>query len=552
MIEKHVDEVNRSLAAEPRMGGAQIRRFLILHKELDADDGELTRTQKVRRGFIGERYAPLIAALYDGSQEADIATEVTFEDGRKGTIAARVKIRDMAAHPGAGRGRAGAGGGGMRAPDSPILAKGDVLLAVEDVSLGFGGVKALTEVSFDIRKGEIRAIIGPNGAGKTSMLNCINGFYHPTEGASPSRAGRGRRCGPPRPLAAASRARSRTSRCSRACRPSTTSWPGRSLKMHASFFWQLLRHGPALREEVEHRRVVEDIIDFLEIQHDPQGAGRQAALRSAEAGRARPGARDGAGAPAPRRADGGHEPRGEGGHVPLHPRREPAVRHDDRADRARHGRGDGPVGPGRRARIRPQDRRRRARKRSSATSASSTPISAWRTEGGDGPPLQDLRRAFRADGRRAGPPRPDALGGARLRRPLCADRARLRADLQGVGRVQLRAGHHGRVRRPDPRRAAREGRAGAPRARARHRRHVRARGRGRARRAAPARQPARHHPVHGDVRADLFPDRPRRADLRRQSEADDREPSCTCRRARPTSCSSAARCASSTSTSPPR
>ena len=70
----------------------------------------------------------------------------------------------------------------MRAPDAPVLAKGDVLLAVENVSLGFGGVKALTDVSFDIRKGEIRAIIGPNGAGKTSMLNCINGFYYPTEG----------------------------------------------------------------------------------------------------------------------------------------------------------------------------------------------------------------------------------------------------------------------------------------------------------------------------------------------------------------------------------
>ena len=65
--------------------GAQIKRFLILHKELDADDGELTRTQKVRRGFVAERYAPLIKALYDGSNEADISTEVTFEDGRKGT-----------------------------------------------------------------------------------------------------------------------------------------------------------------------------------------------------------------------------------------------------------------------------------------------------------------------------------------------------------------------------------------------------------------------------------------------------------------------------------
>jgi long-chain acyl-CoA synthetase len=95
MIEKHVAEVNRSLAQDKVMAGAQIKRFLILHKELDADDGELTRTQKVRRSFIAERYAPLITALYDGSKEADISTEVTFEDGRKGTISARVKVRDM-------------------------------------------------------------------------------------------------------------------------------------------------------------------------------------------------------------------------------------------------------------------------------------------------------------------------------------------------------------------------------------------------------------------------------------------------------------------------
>jgi long-chain acyl-CoA synthetase len=99
MVAQHVDEVNRSLAGEPGMGGAQVRRFLILHKELDADDGELTRTQKVRRGFIAERYVPLIQALYDGSKEADIATEVTFEDGRKGVIAARIKIRDMTTYP---------------------------------------------------------------------------------------------------------------------------------------------------------------------------------------------------------------------------------------------------------------------------------------------------------------------------------------------------------------------------------------------------------------------------------------------------------------------
>ncbi len=99
LIAEHVAEVNRSLAADRVMAGAQIRRFLILHKELDADDGELTRTQKVRRGFIAERYEPLIDALYNGSNEADIATEVTFEDGRKGVIKARVKIRDMKTEP---------------------------------------------------------------------------------------------------------------------------------------------------------------------------------------------------------------------------------------------------------------------------------------------------------------------------------------------------------------------------------------------------------------------------------------------------------------------
>ena len=99
IIARHVEEVNRSLSEEEVMAGAQIRRFLILHKELDADDGELTRTQKLRRGHITERYAPLIEAFYDGSAAPDISTEVTFEDGHKGVIAARVAIRDMRTFP---------------------------------------------------------------------------------------------------------------------------------------------------------------------------------------------------------------------------------------------------------------------------------------------------------------------------------------------------------------------------------------------------------------------------------------------------------------------
>ena len=76
------------------MAGSQIKRFLVLHKELDADDGELTRTQKVRRAFVADRYAALIEALYDGSQEVRAETDVTFEDGRKGTVRATVRIMD--------------------------------------------------------------------------------------------------------------------------------------------------------------------------------------------------------------------------------------------------------------------------------------------------------------------------------------------------------------------------------------------------------------------------------------------------------------------------
>jgi long-chain acyl-CoA synthetase len=96
LVQDCVDQVNRDLAAEPHLRGSQIRRFLILHKELDADDGELTRTRKVRRGFIAERFAPLVDALYSGAPTAHIDSVVTFEDGRTGRLAAELKIRDAA------------------------------------------------------------------------------------------------------------------------------------------------------------------------------------------------------------------------------------------------------------------------------------------------------------------------------------------------------------------------------------------------------------------------------------------------------------------------
>ncbi len=106
MIESHIDAVNRALSEEPVMAGAQIRRFLILPKELDADDGELTRTQKVRRAFIADRYAPLVDGLYSGATEAAIAAEITYEDGRKGRLAGTSRIIDMVPFPRAKEARA--------------------------------------------------------------------------------------------------------------------------------------------------------------------------------------------------------------------------------------------------------------------------------------------------------------------------------------------------------------------------------------------------------------------------------------------------------------
>lgn len=98
-IQEHVEEVNRSIAGDALLSHCQIHRFLVLHKELDADDGELTRTRKVRRRIIAEKYAPLVTALYDGSGEVYIETEVTYEDGRKGMIRATLEIRDAAVAP---------------------------------------------------------------------------------------------------------------------------------------------------------------------------------------------------------------------------------------------------------------------------------------------------------------------------------------------------------------------------------------------------------------------------------------------------------------------
>ncbi len=103
MIQSHVEEVNRSIADDAMLSGCQIHRFLVLHKELDADDGELTRTRKVRRRIIEEKYADLIEALYGGRDSIYTETEVTYEDGRKGKIKATLTIRDAAVVGAAGQ-----------------------------------------------------------------------------------------------------------------------------------------------------------------------------------------------------------------------------------------------------------------------------------------------------------------------------------------------------------------------------------------------------------------------------------------------------------------
>ncbi|MGF6861292.1 long-chain acyl-CoA synthetase [Rhodobacteraceae bacterium MBR-64] len=98
-VQGHIEEVNQSLADDPMLSGSQVHRFLILHKELDADDGEMTRTRKVRRRIVEEKYQDLINALYDGSASIFTRTEVTYEDGRKGEISATLEIRDAAVVP---------------------------------------------------------------------------------------------------------------------------------------------------------------------------------------------------------------------------------------------------------------------------------------------------------------------------------------------------------------------------------------------------------------------------------------------------------------------
>jgi branched-chain amino acid transport system ATP-binding protein len=143
---------------------------------------------------------------------------------------------------------------------------GDVVLDVKNISLSFGGVKALSDISFNVREHEIRAIIGPNGAGKSSMLNCINGVYHPQQGSINFRGETFAQMNS-RQVAEMGVARTFQSLALfKGMNVIDNIMTGRNLKMKTNLFQQAFHLGAARREEAEHRAIVERIIDFLEIQ----------------------------------------------------------------------------------------------------------------------------------------------------------------------------------------------------------------------------------------------------------------------------------------------
>ncbi|EHK67356.1 ABC transporter ATP-binding protein [Achromobacter arsenitoxydans] len=143
---------------------------------------------------------------------------------------------------------------------------GDVMLDMQNISLSFGGVKALTDISFNVREHEIRAIIGPNGAGKSSMLNVINGVYTPQQGGIQFR---GERFSKMNPRRAAEMGIARTFQnlaLFKGMSVLDNIMTGRNLRMKSGLLAQAFRLGPAEREEIQHREFVENIVDFLEIQ----------------------------------------------------------------------------------------------------------------------------------------------------------------------------------------------------------------------------------------------------------------------------------------------
>jgi ABC-type nitrate/sulfonate/bicarbonate transport system ATPase subunit len=283
LVRDCVERVNADLAADPELAGSQIHRFLILHKQLEADDGELTRTAKVRRATSARNMRRWVDALYGGRQVIHVEAQVRYEDGRTGSISADLKIRDAKGVPGGGPRRrrpdqhAGRGARGPHRRGDPRAWTG--------CRSPSAASKALSDVSFDVREHEVRAIIGPNGAGKSSMLNVINGVYHPQQGTIRYL---GREYHDMDPHEVAVSGISRTFQ-------NLTLFKGMSVLDNImsgaqpedafQHLLQALRIGPALREEIAHREVVEGHHRFPGDTGLSQDAGRHVALRPAEARR---------------------------------------------------------------------------------------------------------------------------------------------------------------------------------------------------------------------------------------------------------------------------
>ncbi|AZG12729.1 MULTISPECIES: ABC transporter ATP-binding protein [Cupriavidus] len=199
------------------------------------------------------------------------ATRTAWQGGMARVDAAGTMVPPGAISP-AGHAE-GAPGDGPRPGDahradttSQARMRGDVILDLQNISLSFGGVKALTDISFDVCEHEIRAIIGPNGAGKSSMLNVINGVYHPQQGRIVFRGEERRQM---HPTAAARQGIARTFQNIALFKGMTVLdniMTGRNTQFRTGLFAHALWWGPARAEEVRHRRKVEEVIDFLEIQ----------------------------------------------------------------------------------------------------------------------------------------------------------------------------------------------------------------------------------------------------------------------------------------------
>lgn len=144
---------------------------------------------------------------------------------------------------------------------------GDVILALDNISLSFGAMKVLDDVSFDVRQGEIRSIIGPNGAGKSSMLNVINGFYHPQQGSITFRGEKRKEMDVHKAAASGIARTFQNIALFKGMSTLDNIMTGRNLKMKCNIFQQAWYWGKAQKEEIEHRQKVEEIIDFLEIQN---------------------------------------------------------------------------------------------------------------------------------------------------------------------------------------------------------------------------------------------------------------------------------------------